>query len=131
MAGRRNRKKRSEGFLLPAPFAVALVAVSVLSLCFLWLRVRCETLGQDLKNLEVRKATLQRNYLNEEFRWSNCKSPLNIEKALRTHGLIMAWPDKDQVVRLAEVTEAREYLTKDITPPAAEASADRIVMNDR
>jgi len=67
---RRNKKRRSEGFIFPAPFAVALVTVSMLSLCFLWLRVRCETLGQELQKLEVRKATLQRNYLNEEFKWS-------------------------------------------------------------
>ena len=128
---RRNKRKRSEGFIFPAPFAVALIVMSVLSLCFLWLRVRCETLGQELKTLEVKKATLQRNYLNEEFKWSNCKSPLNIEKALREHGLVMAWPDKNQVVRLAEITGAREFLSKDSTSPAGEASADRIVMNDR
>ena len=127
---RRNRKRRSEGFIFPVPFAAALIAMAVLSLCFLWLRVRCETVGQELKALEVKKATLQRNYINEASKWSNCKSPLNIEKALKEHGLVMAWPDKNQIVRLSEIPAAHEFLATDSTPAAAQ-TADRIVMNDR
>ncbi len=131
MAGR--NKKKSQAGVVPAKFAVTLVVLSIISLCYLWLRGRCETLGRDLKDLEVRKAALQRAYLNAEYRWSNFKSPSNIDRALKAQGLVMGWPGKDQVVRLSEQNAVRrEYALslgrgRSAAPPAA---AEGIVMND-
>lgn len=131
MAGR--NKKKSQASVVPAKFAVTLVVLSIISLCYLWLRGRCESLGRDLKELEVRKATLQRAYLNAEYRWSNVKSPSNIDRALKVHGLVMGWPGKDQVVRLSELNAVRREYAQSmnrVRQPASLAAGERIVMND-
>lgn len=106
---RRNRKKRkAAGFIVPLPFAIGMVLASTLSLGYLWLGNRCETIGKELKGLEARKEDLHRKCLYEESRWANMTAPQEIEKALRRHNLSVTWPSSDQIVRLSfsDVVEA-------------------------
>lgn len=99
---RRNRKKRMHGFVLPAPFAGVVVLGSLLALAYVWLGSRCDSLGRDIKTLELEKARLKRDLLSEESRWTQMKSPVNIEMILAKNNIVMTWPRKGQVVRLYE-----------------------------
>ena len=97
---KRNRKKDSEGFIFPAPFAAILGAVALVSLCYLWLCGRCEALGAQIKTLENRKVEAHKQAINEECKWSNMKSPGNILALLQRHNLLMNYPEESRVVRL-------------------------------
>ena len=97
---RRNKKKNSEGIPFPAPFAVVLAILSVLSICYLFLGVRCMSIGEDIKTLETEQENLNKIRLNEEYKWSEMKSPRNMLSAMRQHNLEMDWPTRDQIVYL-------------------------------
>ncbi len=96
----KSRKKQSAGFIFPAPFAAALTLAGVLALSYLWLCGRCESLGIQIKTLEAKKADLHNRVINEEYKWSNLKSPRNIELFLQQHNLVMTWPDESRIVRV-------------------------------
>jgi hypothetical protein len=97
---KKNRKKDSEGFIFPAPFAAILGAVALVSLGYLWFCGRCEALGAQIKMLENRKVEAHKRVLNEQCKWSNMKSPGNILALLQSHNLSMTYPEESRVVRL-------------------------------
>ena len=84
----------------PAPLALVLVVGAIVALSYLWLCGRCEGLGERIKGLEARKGELERQVVNEDFKWTNMKAPPNIERLLRTHRLEMEWPSEDRVHRM-------------------------------
>ena len=101
---RRNRKRtKVNGFIFPVPFAGLLVLLSILGLAYVWVGCRCEALGRELKALEFRRDALVKKYLNEEYKWTQMKSPYNIERVLNRHRIEMSWPHRHQVVRLSDV----------------------------
>jgi hypothetical protein len=103
MISRRNRKKRRmNGFMVPAPFAIVVVLVATISLGYVWLGCRCDSVGKELKALETQKAELEKRILNEEYKWTRMKSPGSIEEALTRFGIVMTWPGREQVVRLSD-----------------------------
>jgi hypothetical protein len=110
MRGRKNRRKQSEGFIFPAPFAAILGLVAVISLSYLWLCGRCEAIGSRIKQLEDRKIERHKQVINEEYKWANMKSPATVEAMLKKFNLAMAWPEKDQVVRLRTQAPGSETL---------------------
>ena len=95
-----NRKKDSEGFVFPAPFAAILGAVALVSLGYLWFGSRCDFMGKQIKELESAKKEAHQRRVNEECKWSNAKSPGNIVAMLQRHNLLMNYPDESRVVRL-------------------------------
>jgi hypothetical protein len=97
---RQNIKKGSEGPIFPAPLAAILSAAAIISISYLWFCGRCEALGVQIQSLEANKAELHKRVINEEYKWSNMKSPQNIESLLRQFNLTMTWPDENRVVRL-------------------------------
>ena len=97
---KKNRKKDSEGFIFPAPFAAILGAVALVSLGYLWLCGRCEAMGARIKMLENKKVEAHKRVINEEYKWSNMKSPGNILALLQRYNLSMNYPDESRVVRL-------------------------------
>ncbi|MFC1499065.1 hypothetical protein ACFLS1_11440 [Verrucomicrobiota bacterium] len=101
---RRNRKKNVNGFVLPAPFAGGVILVSTLALGYVWLNCRCESLGKELKKLEVRKTQLHDQYLTEEYKWTQIKSPDNVERELKKRNIVMNWPRRDQIVRIYDIS---------------------------
>lgn len=111
---RQNIKKGSEGPIFPAPLAAILSTAAVISLSYLWFCGRCEALGVQIQALESKKAELHKRVINEEYKWSNMKSPQNIEDLLRQFNLTMTWPGEDRVVRVrsqAPMPESRrEYV---------------------
>ena len=102
----KNRKKQAAGFIFPMPFALALTLAAGLALSYLWLCGRCESLGVQIKALEAKKADLHNRVINEEYKWSNLKSPRNIELFLQQHNLVMTWPDESRIVRVRTAQSA-------------------------
>lgn len=88
--------------MLPAPFTGVVVAGSLFALSYIWLGCRCDSLGRDIKALEIEKSQLKKEILNEESRWTKMKSPSNIEMILAKHNIVMTWPRQDQIIRLSE-----------------------------
>jgi hypothetical protein len=97
----KNRKKQSSKPMVPAQFAVVVVIAASVSLGYLWLGSRCETLGKEIKTLESTNDDLHRKCLYEESRWANMMAPREMEKALRHHNISGAWPREAQIVRLS------------------------------
>ena len=97
---KKNRKRTSEGFIFPALLAVILAGTTFVALSYLWFCGRCEAIGAQIKDLEVQKSELHKRVINEEFKWSNMKSPRNIENLIREMKLEMAWPEEKQIVRV-------------------------------
>jgi len=109
---RNNRKKRrSTRGMVPVPFIVAVVVVAVASLAYIGLGLRCEALGCELKTLEAERADLTKQCLNEEYKWTQMKSPANLEKALKRYGINMMWPRSDHVVYLQADSLADRWAT--------------------
>ncbi len=121
---RRNRKKRTDGFIFPAPLAVAIAALSAFGVSFGCLRARTDALGREIKQLEARRNTAREMALKEENRWAQARSPAGIEEALNRHGLTMTWPAAEQVVRLAD-DSGRE------TPARPRYAASRLSRSER
>ena len=97
---KKNRKKNSNSFIFPAPFAAILGAVALISLGYLWLCGRCEAMGNQIKMLENKKVEAHKRAINEEYKWSNMKSPGNILALLQHYHLSMNYPEESRVVRL-------------------------------
>ena len=100
MGRKKNRKKESKGWGGTAKFAAIMAAVFVAAFLYLCLYNRCETIGARIKGLEEKKAELRKRVMNEQYKWSNMKSPRNIEALLKRHNLAMGWPQETQIVRL-------------------------------
>jgi hypothetical protein len=97
---RRNRKKAVKAYALPVPLAGFVVLAGSLALAYVWMVCRCQTLGDELKQLETRRDVLLKEYQQELFKWTRLKAPQNLERALMQHNLSMSWPSSRQVVRL-------------------------------
>ena len=97
---RRNRRRRVQGFAFPVPFAGIIVVVSVLALGYIWLGCCCESVGRDIKVLEAERRELDKQQVNERYRWARMKAPRSLERALGQHSIEMVYPRHDQVVDL-------------------------------
>lgn len=95
-----GNKKRTGGGYVPGPFAVVVIVVSAAAIGYLWLDVRCETVGRELKRLESRMFEAERQYANEQYLWTQTRSPASVERALRRHNIAMTWPENSRVVHL-------------------------------
>lgn len=97
---RRNRKKNVQAFALSVPLTSFVVLVATLALGYVWLVCRCQSMGNELKELEVRRDALRKEHEQEVFKWTRMKSPQSLERALRDYRIDMTWPSSRQVVRL-------------------------------
>lgn len=98
---RKNKDRIYRGFVFPFRYALVLAGIAVIALTYLLLCNRCDAMGKQIKVLERELADVHKRRVNEEFKWSNLRSPANIEQALLRHQLVMRWPDKTRVVRLS------------------------------
>lgn len=101
----KNRPKARARAVFPAPLALVLGLVAVLSVTYLWLCGRCDQLGQEIKRKERALVELRRHVVNEEYKWSNLTSPQNMQRLLQAHQLVMTWPSERDVVRLGTPVE--------------------------
>lgn len=127
---RRNRKKSQEGFVFPVPLATLLVVVAGLALFFVCLKSKTEGLGQEIKTLEARRDQLRQDVVKEQCEWARMLAPSSIEQSLKMHGLVMTWPNRDQIVRVRADGTLDNAGYPDSRPPSRLARVDRIVMND-
>ena len=126
---KRNKKKKDiHGFIVPAPFAGVIIILSSLAVGYLWLDSRCQTLGKELKALDMESQELNKKLKSEEYRWSLMKSPANLEKTLKRHHIVMSWPRSDQIVIVdRDMALMKELLAenKDGKNPAHAASEEK------
>lgn len=99
---RNNRKKRkNDVFMFPAPFAGAVIVVALSAMAYVGLGLQEEALGRELKKLEAKKSALEEQYRIEAYRWTQLKSPANLERELRARGIQMQWPSSGQIIYLS------------------------------
>jgi len=125
---RQNRKRRTEGFVFPAPLAALLGAVVGVGLFTVGLKARTEALGREIKVLETRRDGLRRQTAKEQAEWSRLQMPTRIELALQEHGLEMVWPARAQIVRLYPSAPAAATLP--LPRPVRPLAAGKVAMND-
>jgi len=128
---RKNRKKRTmDGFMFPAPFAGVVVVIATLALAYVWLCGRCETLGREIKALELRNFALGKMYMKEEYKWTRLKAPENLERILAELNIPMTWPRRDQVVRLYDSEALAELPMAPSENVLTYVRREGVVMND-
>ena len=91
--------------MFPSPIAAVIFVAAVLALMFLWFDGRCESLGGDLAGLEKTLEKLEGRLLNEEHKWTNMKSPRNMEYLLMKHKLVMTLPGENEVIRVRALAD--------------------------
>jgi len=101
---RKNKRRKAKKHQVQVPFPVVLanvlVLVAVLGLSYMWLCSRCDALGREIKSKEAELAKAQKRLVSEQDLWSSKTSPLNLQRAIRKHGLDMAMPLEKQVVKV-------------------------------
>jgi len=122
---KKKNRKRVDGFVFPVPFAGALTVIATLALAYVWMGCRCETLGREINGLEREKTVLYKKYQTEENRWTQMKSPRNLERVLARNNMEMVWPRPSQIVRLRseDRIESRRLLTQ-------VSRSERVAMNE-
>lgn len=84
----------------PVSLGGALVLVLVLGLSYMWIDVRCDALGKQIKHRESTLLAAQKRLVNEQDRWSYLTSPANLRRAIRRWNLDMKMPKESQIVRV-------------------------------
>ena len=95
---------------VPVPLSGVLVLMLVLGLSYMWIDVRCDALGKEIKHREAVLAAARKRLVNEQDRWSYLTSPVNLRRAIRKWHLDMEMPDESQIVRV-RYQRAREVET--------------------
>ena len=127
---RRNRKKNDAGFVNHLPWALTLALGVAFALAYEHLHERTESVGRELKALEIKRDQLRDQILKQQYAWARLQSPVNLEQALREQGLVMTWPDRDQIVRIRADGTVDGLTGPEGRPLTRVARTDRIVRND-
>lgn len=127
---KRNRRKKTEGFVIALPWVAILMCVVVLMLMYVWLDARGQALGSRIKSLEQQRAEIQKRYDYELWKWETLKSPSSIEKALSQNRVAMIWPEESRLVRLQEPELGVESLPPYNRQMAQLSQLPRLVVND-
>ncbi len=126
---KKNRKKTQAKFPVPIPLVALVLVLAGLSLVYVCLQSRTETLGREIKLLEVARDRLRDQLVRDQCEWARLQSPSNLEQALKMHGLVMTWPNRDQIVRIRYDGSLDTLRGLESRPGSRVARADRIVMN--
>lgn len=130
MIARKNRKKGQARFPVPIPLAALIVVLSGFALLYVCLQSRTERLGREIKKLEADRESLRDQLVQEQNEWARLQAPANLDQALKAHGLVMTWPNRDRIVRLRRDGSLDLPRGPEWRPASRVARADRIVMND-
>ncbi len=101
---------------IPGSLGGVLVLAAALAFGYLYVGGRCEAFNNRIAELEKIQERLRREIVNEEYKWARLKSPENMGKLLRDHGLEMIWPSEDSVVRLHRNPPPHLYAQKPGSP---------------
>ena len=100
---RRNRKRKEHHVAyLPVSFAGLFVIGVTLAVAYVWLCLRCEFLGNEIKALENQKKALSKQYQNHASTWTVMKAPPRLIKRLATYGIVMELPPQERVRRVTK-----------------------------
>ncbi|MBI2441531.1 MAG: hypothetical protein HYV35_09185 [Lentisphaerae bacterium] len=127
---KRNRYKRTEGFVIALPWTAFLIGGVVLMLSYVWLDAHGQALGSRIKFAEQQRAEIQKRYDLELWKWETLKSPVNIERALARHEIALVWPEEGRLVRLAEPTFTAAELPSSSRQMVQLAQFPGLVVND-
>ena len=127
---KRNRRKKTEGFVIALPWVAILMGVVVLMLMYVWLDARGQALGNRIKFSEQQRAEIQKRYDYELWKWETLKSPSSIERALSRNRVAMIWPEESRLVRLQEPELGAENLPPYRRQLAQLSQLPRFVVND-
>lgn len=127
---KRNRRKKTEGFIIALPWAALFTVGAVLMLIYVWLDAHGQALGKRIKTAEQQRAEIQKRYDYELWKWETLKSPANIERALSQNQIDMIWPGEDHLVRLREPSLDIKELPGESRQIAQLAQFPRLVVND-
>mgnify|MGYP003621590455 CR=1 FL=1 len=110
MAGR-NRKNGHEGGRMVFWGVAFSLLVAALAVVYLGLSNTCESIGRQIKRLEVDRAELRKRVVNEERNWATARSIGNMERLMENHGIVMTWPEERHIIRLhaAEPDEPAQF----------------------
>lgn len=125
---KKNKKKGPVKFPVPIPIVALVAVLAGLSLVYVCLQSRTETLGREIKKLEASRDRLRDQLVREQCEWARMQSPAKLEEALKTHGLVMTWPARDQIVRL-RYDGTPDVRGMESRPYSTVARAGRIVLN--
>ncbi len=127
---RRNRKKNDAGLIPYLRMALLLAIIVAGAVGYVYLQSRTERIGNEIKALETRRDQLRDRIVKQQFAWARLQSPASIEQALREQGLVMTWPNRDQIVRVRADGTIDSFAGPESRTPTRYARTDRIVMND-
>lgn len=127
---RKNKKKGQMKFPVPIPVVMLILVVASFALVYICLQSRTEKLGRDIKTLEVARDALKDQLEREQCEWAKIQAPYSIEQALKTHGLVMTWPGRDQIVRVRYNGSVDTPFGIELRQASRLARANRVVMND-
>lgn len=97
---RRNRKKQVHAKVLPPAVAGIIVLSASLVLIYWGMESKCAELGQEIRQYEQKITALEDERIREETRWNEKNTPEKLEQAMLQHGLDMAYPSSEQIVRM-------------------------------
>jgi len=97
---RRTIQKAEARIPFPMLLASILVFVAVFGIGYVGFYARCDTLGQEIKQLEMDYRIAKVRVISEQDRWSNLLAPANVQRALKHHNLVMTLPDESRIVRV-------------------------------
>ncbi len=108
---RRNRKNGHEGNRLVFWGISFSMLAAALAMVYLSLYNTCETIGRQIKKLENERAELHKRVVNEERNWATARSIGNMEQLMENHGIVMSWPEEQNIIRLhaAEADEPAQF----------------------
>ena len=109
MRKKQIRRSRKAEVRIPFPNMLAsfLVCMTVFGLSYIWLSARCNTLGNEITQLESKYRAACRQADIEQERWANLLAPANFDRALKRHNLAMTLPGERQIVRVRRGSSSR------------------------
>jgi len=127
---RRNRKKNDAGLVNHLPWALTLALAATFALAYIHLHQRIDCVGRELKALEVKRDQLSEQIVKQQYAWARLQSPISLEQALREQGLVMTWPNRDQIVRVRADGTIDSSSGAEGRTVSRSGRSDRVVMND-
>ena len=97
---KRNRKNGHEGNRMVFWGVSLSTLVAALAMVYLSLFNTCDNIGRQIKKLENERAELHKKVVNEERNWAMARSIGNMEQLMATHGIVMSWPEEQNIIRL-------------------------------
>ncbi len=123
---RKNKNKKRVKRTLAVPYPGSLLSVllvaALISLTYLWMADRCDTLGNEIGALEGRHLSLQNQLSTEKSLWAQRTSLEGIRLGLQRWGVEMSLPSMDRIVMVR-----RQDVLAHTTPIVTDDDYDYIV----